>query len=94
MKKIKNRIAAEIGYPCIIKPNDQGSTCGLSVCFTPDDIHGAVELCLTMSNDIIIEKFIPGRELTIGILDDIVFPRWKYVPNMIYTITNANILPE
>jgi len=70
LQKIKN----ECTFPLIIKPNDQGSTFGLTVCEKEDDVQGALTLSFQYSDKTLIEEFIPGRELTVGILDNEVFP--------------------
>lgn len=71
---VNEMIADEIGFPCVVKPNDQGSTCGLTICESAADLHGAYEKCFAMSSQMIVEKFIAGRELTVGILGDTVLP--------------------
>lgn len=67
-------IEREIGFPCVIKPNDQGSTCGLSICQGKDELPEAYSRCFEISEQMVVEKFIEGRELTVGILGDTVLP--------------------
>ncbi len=72
-KKAKNRkkLAVEkLGYPVVIKPNEQGSSVGLSIVHHPDELDEALELAFEHSPSVIAEKFVPGRELTVGILGD------------------------
>lgn len=76
-KKIKN----EFGFPCIIKPNDQGSTVGLTLLKNPDEINSAIKLALQFSSQALIEEYIPGRELTVAILDDRALPVLEIIPN-------------
>ena len=57
------------GYPLIVKPNAQGSTVGLSLVKSSDAILPAVELAGRFGDEVMLEAFIPGRELTVGILD-------------------------
>jgi D-alanine-D-alanine ligase len=68
------------GFPCVIKPNDQGSTVGLTICKTPADIPQAVELALKYSDKILIERFIDGYELTVGILENKALPVLEIKP--------------
>lgn len=68
------KIEAEIGFPFVVKPNDQGSTVGLSVCGEISELKDALTLALGLSDKAIIEEFIAGRELTIGILEEQVLP--------------------
>ena len=70
LQKIKN----EFTFPLIIKPNDQGSTFGLTICEKEDDVQKALSLSFQYSDKTLIEEFIPGRELTVGILADKVLP--------------------
>ncbi len=59
-----------LGWPLIVKPSRVGSTVGLSVVDTPDDLRSAVELAKTHDDDVMIEQLIRGREFTVGILGD------------------------
>ncbi len=69
-----SRINAELGYPCVVKPNDQGSTCGLSVCENDSEIQAAIDMAFQFSKAVLIEEFIKGRELTAGVIDGVVLP--------------------
>ncbi len=80
LTQIKNEINERIFYPCIVKPNDQGSTIGLSICKTEADIEAAISLALKYSNKALIEAFIEGYELTVGILESIVLPPLEIKP--------------
>ena len=71
---VLQKIKKEFTFPLIIKPNDQGSTFGLTVCEKEDDIKKALTLSFQYSNKTLIEEFIPGRELTVGVLADKVLP--------------------
>ncbi len=63
-------IAAELGgYPLIVKPNDQGSTVGLTVVQSEADLPEAIALAARYSRHVLVETFIPGRELTVAVLD-------------------------
>ena len=77
---VVSKIELEIGYPAIIKPNDQGSTVGLSICRNKDDIKNALSLAKNYSEKILVEEFIAGRELTVGIVGDIALPVLEIKP--------------
>lgn len=64
------RVAAEVGFPAIVKPTGQGSTVGLSLVREPAELPAAIDAAAKFESDVMIERFIPGRELTVGILDD------------------------
>lgn len=59
-----------LGWPVVVKPSKQGSTVGLSVVKQPDALATAIELASRYDDEVMIEAFVPGRELTVGILDD------------------------
>lgn len=77
---VVSKIEKEIGYPAIIKPNDQGSTVGLSICSNRDDIKNALSLAKGYSEKVLVEEFIAGRELTVGIIGDIALPVLEIIP--------------
>lgn len=68
--KIIFEIKNSIGLPCVIKPNDQGSSVGLTFCKEEKQIKEAIDLALQFSKKALIEKYIPGKELTVAILND------------------------
>jgi D-alanine-D-alanine ligase len=53
-----------------VKPSKQGSTVGLTVVKDPLDYDAAVELAARYDDEIMVEAFVPGRELTVGILEN------------------------
>jgi D-alanine-D-alanine ligase len=59
-----------IGYPLIVKPNRQGSTVGLSIVRRPDALEAAIERAGQYDKEVMIEQFVAGREITVGVLDD------------------------
>ncbi len=54
--------------PCVIKPRFEGSSVGLSVVKRSEDLSGAFEEALKCGQDIIVESYIPGKEVTVGVL--------------------------
>ena len=100
---------AEFGFPMIVKPNDQGSTVGLTILRdTSEDAFGqAVDLALLYSPKALIEEFIEGRELTVTVLDGEALPiieittnggfydyHHKYTPGMSFHECPANLSGE
>ena len=63
-----------LGLPVIVKPSKQGSTVGLTLVKKRGDLIPAIEEAAKYDDEIMIEQFIPGRELTVGVLGDIAFP--------------------
>jgi len=57
-----------IGFPVIVKPSKQGSTVGLSIVREPTALAAAIAEAFKYDDEVMIEEFIPGRELTVGVL--------------------------
>jgi D-alanine-D-alanine ligase len=66
----EDEIVAALGLPVVVKPSKQGSTVGLSVVKRREDLTAAIELAYRHDDEVMIEAFVPGRELTVGILGD------------------------
>ena len=69
------------GYPVIVKPNEQGSTVGLTVVTRGEDMEAALRLSFEFGHETLIEQFIPGRELTVAVLGDEALPIVEIRPN-------------
>ncbi|MGH8297999.1 MAG: D-alanine--D-alanine ligase family protein [Steroidobacteraceae bacterium] len=67
-------IAGALGWPVVVKPNKQGSTVGLSVVRGPDALPAALTLAQRFDDEVMVERFIPGRELTVGVLEGRALP--------------------
>jgi D-alanine-D-alanine ligase len=59
---------------CVVKPVNQGSSVGVTIVTDPKAIVAAAEQTLNEFGDCMIEQFIPGREITVGILKDGTLP--------------------
>lgn len=68
-------------YPVIVKPNDQGSTVGLSVVHKEKELVPAIDHAGIYSHNILIETFIPGREITVAVVGGDVFPIIEIIPS-------------
>lgn len=62
-------LAAEIGYPVVVKPEAQGSSIGVSIVRTADELWHAFQLAKEFDDLILVEKAICGEEWTVPILD-------------------------
>jgi D-alanine-D-alanine ligase len=67
-------VAAALGWPVVVKPNKQGSTVGLRVVREPAKLPAAIDYARHFDAEIMVERFIPGREFTVGILDGEALP--------------------
>lgn len=59
-----------LGLPLVVKPNKQGSTVGLTIVKDRGQLDAAISEAFRHDDEVMIEQFIPGRELTVGILAD------------------------
>ncbi len=81
--------ADKLGLPIIVKPNDGGSSVGISRVDTLDGLKPAVLHALQYSKTVLLEEYIPGRELTVTILDGEALPVVEIKPlNGWYDYTN------
>ncbi len=63
-------VEARLGWPVIVKPSRQGSTVGLSLVHHAGEYEEALRLASAYDHEVMVEKFIPGRELTGPVLGD------------------------
>ena len=63
-----------ISLPCVVKPRYEGSSIGLSVVAEKGKIAKAIQIGLKFGNEVIVEDFIPGREITVGVLEGKALP--------------------
>src|SRR6185369_5684684 len=97
-------VEREIGWPAIVKPNKQGSTVGLTIVREPGALAKAIEDAYRHDDEVMIEQFIPGRELTVPILGNDALPvgeiivereifdyETKYQPGMAQEIFPADL---
>jgi D-alanine-D-alanine ligase len=95
-----------LGYPLVVKPAEQGSSVGVTIVQQPNELAQAVKDVLQWGPRFLLEKFISGREVTVPVIDGIVFPAvevlpagsWydyhaKYTDNQTQYIVNPHNLP-
>ena len=63
-------VEKKLGLPVVVKPSREGSTVGLTVVKTKYAYDKAIEFALKYDSEIVIERFIPGREFTVGVIED------------------------
>jgi len=66
----KNRIPDDLTYPLVVKPYRSGSSLGISIVREPSGLELAIDEAFSHQDIILLEDYIDGRELTVGILDD------------------------
>lgn len=75
---------AEVGrhldWPVVVKPSKQGSTVGLSIVREPAELQPAIAEAFRFDDEVMVERFVPGQELTVGILGEVVLPTIEIKP--------------
>jgi D-alanine-D-alanine ligase len=70
----------KLKFPLVVKPAENGSSVGLSIIDKREGLDRAMDLAFGFDERIIIEDYISGRELTVGILDDKPLPLVEIIP--------------
>ena len=68
------------GYPLIVKPNDQGSSVGITLVDGPAGLLPALETARRYGRVVLVESFIEGREVTVAVLDGRALPVVEIIP--------------
>ena len=68
-------------FPLVIKPNDQGSTVGLTVVHDEPELGPALNLAFNYSSSVMVEQFIEGRELTVTLIGGKALPVCEIIPS-------------
>ncbi len=67
-EKLAGRVETELGFPCFVKPANLGSSVGVSKVYSAAELPAAVEEALRYDRKVLVEKFLPGRELEVSVL--------------------------
>ena len=79
--KLVDEAIKSVQFPCIVKPNSQGSTFGLSIVHNYNELLKAIRLSGKYDNASLIEEYIIGREITVGILGGRALPIVEIIPD-------------
>jgi D-alanine-D-alanine ligase len=71
---------SENTYPVVVKPNHEGSTVGVSIVHSSEELDQALLVAREFGSQVLVERYIPGRELTVSILDQRPLPVVEIVP--------------
>lgn len=66
--------------PFVVKPPREGSSVGIRVVKTPQEAQEAMEHAASFCDDLLVEQFVEGRELTVGVMEGEVFPVVEIIP--------------
>ena len=75
------QIEAEVGLPCVIKPCSCGSSVGVSIVRSADELRDALSLAARYETCIIAERYVAGREFSIGVLEGKALAPVEIIPN-------------
>lgn len=73
-RRYSSNDAEVIGYPLVVKPQFEGSSIGLSIVKKRQSLKEALSKAFQYGDRVILEEYIHGRELTVGILDNKALP--------------------
>jgi D-alanine-D-alanine ligase len=76
----KNKKIKHLSFPVVVKPSTLGSTIGVSIVRNKKELMPALKKAFQYDNEIIVEKYIKGKEITAGILNNKVLPLIEIVP--------------
>ncbi len=84
VKEFQARVERVLGYPVIVKPNEEGSTIGISIVRSAEDFAKSIESAFEYDDDVLVEEFIEGGvEITGAVLGNekpFVLPLVEIVP--------------
>ena len=63
-----------VEVPLVIKPPREGSSVGIQIVRSVDQLHAAMEKAAAVYDEVLVESFVEGKELTVGILNDVPLP--------------------
>lgn len=67
-KNSKSKTLRKLKFPVVVKPSRQGSSIGVSIAKNNRELKNSINNALKFGDEIIIEKYIKGRELSVGVL--------------------------
>lgn len=73
-------VCAQAKLPCVVKPDDSGSSIGVSIANDEAELRAALKAAANEGSRILIEQYICGREVQIGILGDKALPSIEIIP--------------
>jgi D-alanine-D-alanine ligase len=77
----RGAMTAELGgFPVVVKPACEGSSIGIHVAKTDEELDGAIERARQYGETVLLERYIKGREMTVGILGQEALPVVEICP--------------
>ena len=63
-------VHGDFGFPCVVKPIREGSSVGVAICHSLEDLAPAIDKALCFDDEVLVERFIAGKEVSVAILGD------------------------
>jgi D-alanine-D-alanine ligase len=73
-------IEQRLGFPLIVKPAGQGSSLGVKLAASRDEVPEALLAAFSYDDRVLLERFVDGRELAVGVLGDRALPVIEAIP--------------
>lgn len=70
----------DLAPPVVVKPADEGSSVGLSICRSWEAVEVARRNLEAMGKRVLVERYVAGRELTVGVVDGVTLPIIEILP--------------
>jgi D-alanine-D-alanine ligase len=61
-------VSTDLGWPIVVKPNNEGSSIGIGIVNTPEALSERINQAFTLDTEVLLEEYIQGREITGGVL--------------------------
>ncbi|WP_070121165.1 D-alanine--D-alanine ligase family protein [Bacillus marinisedimentorum] len=63
-----DELANEFAYPAVVKPNHEGSTIGLTIANSKEELRKGIEDAFRHDDTVLVEEFVAGREVTVAVM--------------------------
>jgi D-alanine-D-alanine ligase len=73
-----------LGSRLVVKPSNGGSSIGLNIAASEKDLKAAIDDAFRYDDKLIVEEYVPGREITVGIVEDSALPIVEIVPKRFF----------
>jgi D-alanine-D-alanine ligase len=90
----RGEIPAVDRFPLVVKPSGSGSSLGISIVRSRNELGAALEAALAHQDRVLIEEYIPGREVTVGILGPRALGVVEIIPQTGYYDFNAKYMDQ
>ena len=77
-----DRLTSKTPVPCVVKPVDSGSSIGVSIAHDKKELHEALTDGLRFGGRCVLERYISGREIQVGVLDGKALPAIEIIPKV------------